>query len=58
MEQKKTKKEEEKEGEENMTKKFNRKKIYQCPDCKEWFRLKMTLNTHKCNANLKVRKNV
>ncbi|KKN67328.1 hypothetical protein LCGC14_0461920 [marine sediment metagenome] len=39
-------------------KKFNRKKIYQCPECKEWFRLKMSLDTHKCNTDFKVRRNV
>ena len=39
-----------------MTKKFNRKKIYQCIDCKEWFRLKMALNTHDCKINPKRRK--
>ena len=58
MEQKETKKEEEKEGEENMTKRFNKKKIYQCPKCKEWFRLKMSLNLHKCKMDFKRRINV
>ncbi len=31
-----------------MTRRINKKKIYQCVDCKEWFRLKMALDTHKC----------
>lgn len=35
-----------------MTKIYNKKKIYQCEDCKEWFRLKMALNTHKCKKKI------
>ena len=31
-----------------MTNIYNKKKIYQCIHCKEWFRLKMSLNNHKC----------
>lgn len=41
-----------------MTKKFNRRRIYQCLKCKEWFRLKMTLNTHKCKKDFKRKRNV
>ncbi|KKK62941.1 hypothetical protein LCGC14_2999270, partial [marine sediment metagenome] len=31
-----------------MTKIYNKRESYQCPSCKESFRLKMALNNHKC----------
>lgn len=35
---------------------LNKRRTYYCPKCKEWFRLKMSLNTHDCKIKSKRKK--